>query len=351
MRIMITGGAGFIGSAVIRLILRETEHDALIFDRFGYAASLGGLPKEHPRLKIACGDICDAPAVEAFLAQEKPDAILHLAAETHVDRSIDAPADFIRTNVLGTQVLLEKAAAYWRSLEIRRQETFRFHHISTDEVFGSLGPEGHFTESTRYDPRSPYSASKAGADHLVRAWHHTYGLPVVISNCSNNYGPWQFPEKFIPHLILCALTGRELPVYGNGENVRDWLHVDDHARALMAVLTRGRIGHSYNVGGRAEARNMDVAMRLCALLDELSPRTDGRLHSSAIAFVTDRPGHDLRYAMDPGKIECELGWNPLESFGSGLRKTVAWYVENRAWCDDILNRGYTGARVGLGRSE
>ncbi|HWA91141.1 MAG TPA: dTDP-glucose 4,6-dehydratase [Rhizomicrobium sp.] len=345
MRIMITGGAGFIGSAVVRLVLGETDHHALVFDKFTYAASLGGVPRDHPRLTVREADICDAGAVAQFLARERPDAILHLAAESHVDRSIDGPAQFVRTNVLGTAVLLEQATAYWRALEPGR--VFRFHHVSTDEVFGSLGEEGRFTEETRYDPRSPYSASKAAADHLVRAWHHTYGLPVVLSNCSNNYGPWQFPEKLIPHLVLCALDGRTLPVYGKGENVRDWLHVDDHARALLLVLERGAVGHSYNVGGRCERRNIDVAAQICAILDELAPRADGR-HADAIAFVADRPGHDRRYAIDASKIARELGWQPRESFEQGLRETVAWYVENRAWCEEIKRRGYDGARLGLG---
>lgn len=348
MRIMITGGAGFIGSAFIRLVVSETDHQTLVFDKFTYAASLGGVPREHPRVKVVQADICDASAVAEFLDRERPDAILHLAAESHVDRSIDGPAAFVRTNVLGTQVMLEQATAYWRALSPDRAQVFRFHHVSTDEVFGSLGESGYFTETTRYDPRSPYSASKASADHLVRAWHHTYGLPVVLSNCSNNYGPWQFPEKFIPHLVLRALNGLELPVYGKGENIRDWLHVGDHARALLAILTRGTIGQSYNVGGRCEARNIDVAKRICAVLDEVAPHADGRPHADAIAFAADRPGHDLRYAIDPAKVERELGWRPLESFEMGLRKTVAWYVENRAWCDEIQRRGYDASRAGLG---
>jgi dTDP-glucose 4,6-dehydratase len=347
MRIMITGGAGFIGSAFVRLVLRETGHDVLVFDKFTYAASLGGVPRDHPRLKVVAGDICDAAAGET-LARETPDAVLHLAAESHVDRSIDAPSAFIRTNIVGTHMLLEQAASYWRSLPPARAQAFRFHHVSTDEVFGSLGPQGLFAEDARYDPRSPYSASKAAADHLVRAWHHTYGLPVLVSNCSNNYGPWQFPEKLIPHLVTRALAGKTLPVYGRGENVRDWLHVEDHARALLAILERGQVGQSYNVGARCERRNIDVAREICAILDELQPRADGKTHAHAIAFVADRPGHDLRYAIDPSRIESDLGWRPKESFESGLCSTVAWYAQNRSWCDEIAAKGYDGARLGLG---
>ena len=333
MRIVITGGAGFIGSAVVRLVLAETAHEAVVFDNFTYAASA---PEPHPRLTVVKGDICDADAVAGCLAREAPDAILHLAAETHVDRSIDDPQIFVRTNVLGTQVLLDQATRHWRA----GTRPLRFHHVSTDEVFGSLGADGFFTEETRYDPRSPYSASKAAADHLVRAWHHTYGLPVVLSNCSNNYGPRQYPEKLIPHLIARALGGLSLPVYAKGENVRDWLHVDDHARALLAILTQGAVGESYNVGGRCQRRNIDVVMALCRVLDELSPRASGR-HADAIEFVADRPGHDLRYAIDPAKIERDLRWTPRIDFDAGLRETVRWYLDNRDWCEA---RG----RIGLG---
>jgi dTDP-glucose 4,6-dehydratase len=337
MRIVITGGAGFIGSAVVRLVLAETAHEAVIFDNFTYAARA---PEPHPRLKVDKGDICDADAVASCLAHEMPDAILHLAAETHVDRSIDDPSIFVRTNVLGTQVLLDQATRYWRA----SGKALRFHHISTDEVFGSLGADGLFTEETRYNPRSPYSASKAAADHLVRAWHHTYGLPVVLSNCSNNYGPRQYPEKLIPHLIARALGGLSLPVYGKGENVRDWLHVDDHARALLAILARGQAGESYNVGGRCERSNIAVVTRLCAILDELSPRAQGR-HADAIEFVTDRPGHDLRYAIDPAKIEREIGWAPRVDFDEGLRETVRWYLANPDWCAGAAERGRQGLRA------
>lgn len=347
MRIMVTGGAGFIGSAVLRHILADTGHDAVVLDKFTYAASLGGVAP-CGRLTVVRGDVCDAAGVRGMLAREKPDAILHLAAESHVDRSIDEPSAFVRANIVGTQVLLEEATAHRRSLPPARAEAFRFHHVSTDEVFGSLAGDGAFTEETRYDPRSPYSASKAASDHLVRAWHHTYGLPVVLSNCSNNYGPWQFPEKLIPHLVLCALEDKPLPVYGKGENVRDWLHVDDHARALLAILTHGRVGQSYNVGARSQRRNIDVVERICAVLDELAPRADAKPHAGAIRFVADRPGHDLRYAIDPSKLERELGWRPREDFDRGLRATVKWYLDNRSWCEAILKSGYDGARVGLG---
>jgi dTDP-glucose 4,6-dehydratase len=348
MRIMITGGAGFIGSAVVRHILSDSEHEALVFDKFTYAASLGGIePRDFRRLSIARADICDARAVREFLEHKRPDAIMHLAAETHVDRSIDGPGLFIQTNVVGTQILLDAALNYWRALPSAAAERFRFHHISTDEVFGSLDGEGYFTEETRYDPRSPYSASKAASDHLVRAWHHTYGLPVVLSNCSNNYGPWQFPEKLIPLLVMRALADASLPVYGTGQNIRDWLHVDDHARALLCILMRGKAGESYNVGGRSERQNLKVARTICAVLDELEPREDGRPHHSAITFVADRPGHDLRYAIDCSKVERELGWSPHYSFEDGLRKTVSWYLDNRGWCDSIRNKVYDGSRLGL----
>jgi len=354
MRILVTGGAGFIGGAVVRQILgEESGHRVTVLDKFTYAANeraLESAAEEQgggPNLVVERGDICDPALVAEMLARHDPDAIMHLAAETHVDRSIDGPAGFVQTNVVGTCVLLDAALAHWRGLDADRARSFRFHHISTDEVFGSLGAEGYFTETSRYDPRSPYSASKAGSDHLVRAWHHTYGLPVVLSNCSNNYGPWQFPEKLIPLLISRALEGRELPVYGAGLNVRDWLHVDDHARALYAVLTRGRVGESYNVGGRAERRNIDVVRGICAILDELAPRPDGKPHESAIAFVTDRPGHDQRYAIDATKIERELGWMPALSFEAGLRQTVLWYLEHREWLETIRSRRYDGGRLGL----
>ncbi|HUB94575.1 MAG TPA: dTDP-glucose 4,6-dehydratase [Stellaceae bacterium] len=346
MRILVTGGAGFIGSAVIRHIVAETSHEAVVLDKFTYAASLDLQGLSSPRLRVRRADICETAAVAEIIAADDPDAIMHLAAETHVDRSIDGPAGFVAANVVGTQILLDAALRHWRGLEAGRKASFRFHHISTDEVFGSLGAAGYFTEDTRYDPRSPYSATKAASDHLVRAWHHTYGLPVVLSNCSNNYGPWQFPEKLIPLTVTHALAGKPLPIYGKGENVRDWLHVDDHARALIDILTRGRVGESYNVGCRNERSNIDVVRSICRTLDELAPRADGKRHDSAITFVPDRPGHDLRYAIDPAKIEHELGWRARETFEGGLAKTVAWYVANGAWCAAMRER-YDGGRLGL----
>jgi dTDP-glucose 4,6-dehydratase len=347
-RVLVTGGAGFIGSAVIRHLLADTDSDVIVLDKFTYAASPRTLqPFASPRLHIERADICDRDAVTSILAAYDPDAIMHLAAETHVDRSIDGPAAFVQTNIVGTQILLAAALEQWRRMDAARAEAFRFHHISTDEVFGSLGPTGYFTEETCYDPRSPYSASKAASDHLVRAWHHTYGFPVVLSNTSNNYGPYQFPEKLIPLIITKALAGEPLPVYGAGENIRDWLYVEDHARALLRILTRGRLGESYNVGGRAERRNIEVVRSICAILDALSPRADGMPHATAITFVTDRPGHDFRYAIDAAKIERELGWKPQESFESGLHKTVAWYLDNQEWWQDILSGRYAGTRLGL----
>lgn len=347
MRIVVTGGAGFIGSAVVRHCLSATSHDVVVFDKFTYAAcpeAIAGLPND--RLTVERGDICDSETVAAIFRRHRPDAVMHLAAETHVDRSIDHAASFIETNIVGTRVLLDAALRYYRTRpEIAR--TFRFHHISTDEVFGSLGDEGCFTEETAYDPRSPYSASKAASDHLVRAWFHTYGLPVVLSNCSNNYGPWQFPEKLVPLMIARALHGETLPVYGNGQNIRDWLHVEDHASALLTVLERGRIGHSYNVGGSAERTNIEVVETLCAALDDLSPRPDGRVYAEGITFVTDRPGHDQRYAIDATKIRRELGWQPRESFASGLRRTVEWYLAHRDWLERIRGGHYDGSRLGL----
>jgi dTDP-glucose 4,6-dehydratase len=295
-------------------------------------------------------DIADRTTVAAILARHQPDAIMHLAAETHVDRSIDGPAEFVHTNLVGTFELLEAARAYWSALPADRKARFRFHHISTDEVFGSLGEEGRFDEETRYDPSSPYSASKAGSDHLVRAWHRTYGFPAVVTNCSNNYGPWQFPEKLIPLMILNAVEGKRLPVYGKGANVRDWLYVEDHARALALVLLEGRIGETYNIGGDAERRNIDLVEALCAVLDEELPGSKHRPHRQLIEFVADRPGHDLRYAIDASKIKRELGWAPQESLASGLRKTVRWYLENREWWENIRTGSYRGERLGLGKA-
>ncbi|MEI9984868.1 MAG: dTDP-glucose 4,6-dehydratase [Aliidongia sp.] len=342
--ILVTGGAGFIGSAVVRLLLRETDVSVVNLDKLTYAANPLALEgaEQQSRYRFEQADIADAAAVRAILARHRPDAIMHLAAETHVDRSIDGPADFIRTNIVGTYTLLEAAREYWAALPADRAAAFRFHHVSTDEVFGSLGPEGLFTETTPYDPNSPYSASKASSDHLVRAWHATYGLPVVLSNCSNNYGPWQFPEKLIPLMIIKALRCETLPVYGRGENIRDWLQVDDHARALWLVLSRGRPGESYNVGGNAERRNIDVVQTICDLVDEMVGPADRR---SLITYVADRPGHDQRYAIDATKIADELGWRPRESFESGLRATVRWYLDHQEWWQGINH--YQQDRLGL----
>jgi len=357
MKILVTGGAGFIGSAVIRHLLHEGEAEVVNVDKLTYAATPEALEEaaESPRYAFAKIDICDGPALRDVFAEHRPDAVMHLAAESHVDRSIDDAADFIQTNVVGTYRLLETATAWWQELEGAAQRDFRFHHISTDEVFGALGAEGQFTEETPYRPNSPYSASKAASDHFVRAWHHTYGLPVVTSNCSNNYGPYQFPEKLIPLMIISALEGRPLPVYGKGENVRDWLHVEDHARALVAVLTQGRRGETYNVGGDSELRNLDVVGMICDLVDELRPRPEtggsGGTRRDLIAFVADRPGHDLRYAVDASKIKQELGWAPRESFASGLRKTVAWYLDNEGWWRTILAGRYQGGRLGVAKAQ
>ena len=350
MKLLVTGGAGFIGSAVIRQIIAETNWRVVNLDKLTYAGNLDSVApvSANPRYRLAQLDILDGNGVDALLAREQPDAIMHLAAESHVDRSIDGPAAFIDTNIVGTYRLLESTLLYWRALPAERQKTFRFHHVSTDEVFGSLGADGKFHEGSRYEPNSPYSASKAASDHLVRAWHHTYGLPAVISNCSNNYGPYQFPEKLIPHMIVRALEGKTLPVYGKGENIRDWLYVEDHARALRAVLERGQTGETYNIGGNAEQRNIDLIKTLCALLDEMLPQSVHRPHENLITFVTDRPGHDLRYAIDASKIERELNWRPRESFESGLRKTVRWYFDNSVWCKRALSGAYRGDRLGLG---
>ncbi|WP_193369171.1 dTDP-glucose 4,6-dehydratase [Pelagibius marinus] len=357
MKILVTGGAGFIGSAVIRHLIREGAAAVVNVDKLTYAATPEALEEagESPNYAFAKIDICDGPALREVFAAHRPDAVMHLAAESHVDRSIDDAADFIQTNVVGTCRLLETATDYWRALEGPAQSAFRFHHISTDEVFGALGAEGHFTEETPYKPNSPYSASKASSDHFVRAWHQTHGLPVVTSNCSNNYGLYQFPEKLIPLMIINALTEKPLPVYGKGENVRDWLHVEDHARALVAVLTQGRVGETYNVGGDSEMRNIDVVHMICDLVDELSPRAEtvegGGGRRDLVTFVTDRPGHDLRYAVDASKIKRELGWTPQESFASGLRKTVVWYLEHQDWWRGILERRYAGERLGLSKAD
>jgi dTDP-glucose 4,6-dehydratase len=347
MKVIVTGGAGFIGSAVVRALVRHGGFEVVNLDKLTYAGNLESVVSAaaSPRYSFAHLDICDAQGVKALLEAEQPDAILHLAAESHVDRSIDGPMAFIETNVVGTGVLLQAALAYWRGLSGARQKAFRFHHVSTDEVYGSLGAEGLFREDTPYAPNSPYSASKAASDHLVRAWHHTYGLPAFITNCSNNYGPFQFPEKLIPLTILRGLQDKPMPVYGRGENVRDWLHVEDHARALIAVLTRGRPGEVYNIGGGAERRNIDVVRSICDLMDQMVPRE--RAHSENITFVTDRPGHDLRYAIDSSKIQRELDWQPQQSFENGLAATVRWYLDNRKWWERILSGVYRTERLGV----
>jgi dTDP-glucose 4,6-dehydratase len=349
MILFVTGGAGFIGSAVIRQIIRETDDVVVNIDKLTYAGNLDSLREvsTSPRYKFEQVDICDAESISRLFQQYQPDALMHLAAESHVDRSIDGPAAFIQTNILGTYTLLEASRHYWQRERNSEPDGFRFHHISTDEVYGSLGSTGFFTEETPYQPNSPYSASKASSDHLVRAWHHTYGLPVVTTNCSNNYGPYQYPEKLIPLMILNARDGKPLPVYGRGTNVRDWLHVDDHARALRLVLNKGRVGETYNIGGLNEKTNLEVVHTLCGLMDELAPQSPHAPHTSLITFVADRPGHDQRYAIDAGKIQRELGWRPQETFESGLRKTVQWYLEHKTWCRLACEGRYDRGRLGL----
>ena len=349
MRIIVTGGAGFIGSALVRRLVKDSNHHVHVLDKLTYASTLTSLESvsANPRYGFTRADICDASAVKSVMEVVDPDVIVHLAAESHVDRSIDGPGAFIETNVVGTYVLLQAARAHWASLPEPRKSCFRFHHVSTDEVFGALGDEGLFTEETAYDPRSPYSASKAGSDHLVRAWWHTYGLPITMTNCSNNYGPYHFPEKLIPLMIVKALAGEPLPVYGRGDNIRDWLYVDDHARAIQLVFEKAAPGSTYNVGGRAERKNLDVVRGVCDALDRLRPRADGKPYAEQISFVTDRPGHDFRYAIDCSRIETELGWSQTETFESGLTKTVAWFLENEAWWRAILARQYAGERLGL----
>ncbi len=351
MSIVVTGGAGFIGSAVVRQLIAETEETVINVDALTYAGNLDSLgpAREDDRHVFERVDIRDAAAVTRVFARHRPRAVMHLAAESHVDRSIDGPADFIQTNIVGTYTLLEAARTYIETLDEAERRMFRFHHVSTDEVYGTLGADGRFTEETAYRPNSPYSASKASSDHLVRAWGETFGLPIVITNCSNNYGPYQFPEKLIPVMILNALDGKPLPIYGKGENVRDWLYVEDHAAALRLVLERGELGETYNIGGSAERRNIDVARAVCAILDELLPASPHRPHENLITFVADRPGHDLRYAIDSSKIERELGWTPVETFETGLRRTVAWYLDNSEWWERILSGAYRVERLGLGR--
>lgn len=350
MKILVTGGAGFIGSALCRYLIASTPATVLNIDKLTYAANLHSLDpiKSDARYGFLQADICDRAAMDAAFAQFAPDAVMHLAAESHVDRSITGSSAFIETNINGTYTLLEAARAYWSALPVERQTSFRFLHISTDEVYGSLGGDGLFREDTPYDPSSPYSASKAASDHLVLAWHRTYGFPALISNCSNNYGPYQFPEKLIPLMILNARDGKALPVYGDGRNVRDWLYVDDHVRALHLILQRGRLGEKYNVGGRNEQANIDVVHTVCDLLDAFVPAQDSRRR--LVTFVTDRPGHDRRYAIDANKLETELGWRAHETFKTGLEKTVRWYLDNEAWWGPLRGGRYDGQRLGLLKS-
>lgn len=345
--IFVTGGAGFIGSAVIRHLLDETAASVVNIDKLTYASSLESIPQaaNNPRYQLAHVDICNGPALRQLFDQHKPRYVMNLAAESHVDRSIDGPAEFIQTNVLGTFTLLQEALQYWFKLDREAQKSFRFHHISTDEVHGSLGEAGSFSDATPYAPNSPYAASKAASDHLVRAWRETYGLPTIVTNCSNNFGPYHFPEKLIPHTIVKAIAGEPLPVYGDGLHVRDWLYVDDHARALRLVLERGRIGETYHIGGRNERTNIEVVRSICQLLDEMQPSAGGP-RQRHITFVADRPGHDRRYAIDPSKIERELGWSAAEPFESALAKTVRWYLSNQDWWRNILSRGYLPERIG-----
>lgn len=351
MKILVTGGAGFIGSAVIRHVIDQTDDSIINVDKLTYAGNLEsiGSATQSSRYNFIQEDICNQTAIEALLQQHQPDAIMHLAAESHVDRSIDGPAVFIQTNIVGTYSLLSACLNYWKELPKEKQINFRFHHISTDEVYGDLGATGLFTEVTPYAPSSPYSASKASSDHLVRAWQRTYGLPTIITNCSNNYGPHQFPEKLIPLIIQNAINGKPLPIYGDGSQIRDWLHVEDHARALYRVITKGIVGETYNIGGHNEQRNIDVVNAICQILeDHPIPKPIGITnYTDLITYVSDRPGHDTRYAIDASKIEKELGWTPDETFSSGLRKTVQWYLDNQDWCDRVLDGSYRGERLGL----
>ena len=347
--LFVTGGAGFIGSALVRLLIAETDYAVVNLDKLTYAGNLESLAAiaGHARYHFERVDIGDGPALAALFASHRPAGVIHLAAESHVDRSIDAPAAFIQTNVVGTFTLLQETLRHFRELSAEARESFRFLHVSTDEVYGSLGAEGLFTEDSPYAPNSPYSASKAGSDHLVRAWHHTYGLPTITTNCSNNYGPYQFPEKLIPLMIHHALAGKPLPVYGRGENIRDWLYVDDHARALLLAFETGQLGETYNVGGHNEWKNIDVVHMVCALLDELSPSAAIGDRRRLVTFVTDRPAHDRRYAIDASKVQRALGWRPRETFETGLRKTVQWYLANQRWSQRVESGAYQGERLGL----
>ena len=352
MKFLITGGAGFIGSAVIRNIINNTSDSVLNLDKLTYAGNLESLAdvSGSRRYEFVHGDVCDRALLGNIFSKYKPDIVMHLAAESHVDRSIDGPGEFIQTNIVGTYALLEEARNYWFSLNDKKKQNFRFHHVSTDEVYGDLEvDEGLFTEETSYAPSSPYSASKASSDHLVRAWHRTYKLPILITNCSNNYGPYQFPEKLIPLIILNALEGKDLPIYGNGKQIRDWLYVDDHARALLHAALNGEVGETYNIGGHNEMKNIDVVKTVCSILDELSPSKidDIDKYEQLIVYVTDRAGHDIRYAIDATKIANELSWTPDETFATGIRKTVEWYLENSVWCNRVKDGSYQGQRLGV----
>jgi dTDP-glucose 4,6-dehydratase len=348
MRIVVTGGAGFIGSNLVRRLVRN-QHIVLNLDKLTYAGNLESLSdvSNHPNYRFSRSDITDSEAVKKVIDEFQPEWIMHLAAESHVDRSIEGPRVFLETNVIGTLNLLQASLAYWKSLSGDKLANFRFLHVSTDEVYGSLGADGLFTEQTPYDPHSPYSASKASSDHLARAWYHTYGLPTIITNCSNNYGPYQFPEKLIPLMILRALRGESLPVYGDGSNVRDWLYVEDHCEALAQAIEHGKPGETYNIGGNNEMKNLDLVKQLCAILDQLRPRSDGKSYHEQITFVTDRPGHDFRYAIDASKIRKELGWVPKQNASTGFRATVEWYLNNGNWCDNILTGKYNLSRQGV----
>jgi dTDP-glucose 4,6-dehydratase len=350
MRIIVTGGAGFIGSSVIRHIIRNTNDEVLNIDKLTYAGNLESLKEidQNPRYQFQQVDICNASKLEQIFEQFQPDAIMHLAAESHVDRSIDGPSTFIQTNIVGTYTLLEAARKYWQRLDEIKKVNFRFHHISTDEVYGDLdGTTDLFTETTPYAPSSPYSASKASSDHLVRAWQRTYGLPTIVTNCSNNYGPYHFPEKLIPLVILNALDSKALPIYGTGNQIRDWLFVEDHARALYQVVTHGTVGETYNIGGHNEKQNIEVVKTICRILDQLRPQNNAQPYENLITFVKDRPGHDLRYAIDASKIENELGWKPLETFETGIRKTIEWYLNNLEWCRHVQDGSYQRERLGV----